>query len=138
MLHDSFLTANHQAVAALETPNAAARSNIYVVNAFRFKFRSAPDIIMVVGIAAVDDNVTGSKEWDYGSQRCIHRGCWHHQPDSAGCRKLTDEVSQRRCPFCDGSFFQKRLHGFRVAGITDNSMTCTNQPLRHEGAHAAE
>ena len=50
--------ADHQAVAALQTPNAAAGTYIDILNSLGRQFRAAPDVIDVVGIAAVDQDVT--------------------------------------------------------------------------------
>ena len=55
---DRFLvTADHQAVAALQTEDAAAGTNIDVVQALLPKLGGAAYIVAIVGVAAVDDDV---------------------------------------------------------------------------------
>src|SRR5262249_36359592 len=51
------LAADHQAVAALSSPDAAAGPDVHVVNALGGELPRAPDVVDVVGITAVDDDV---------------------------------------------------------------------------------
>ena len=53
-LNDRCLAADHHAVAALQSPDAAARADIDVVNSLRRELLSAPDVIHIIGVAAVD------------------------------------------------------------------------------------
>ena len=50
-------SADHHAVAALQAPDAAAGSDIDVVNAFDFKFLGAANVIFEIRVAAVDNGV---------------------------------------------------------------------------------
>ena len=59
VLHDLRLTAYHQAVAAIEPGNAAAGADVEIVKARRVQVPGAPDVVVVVGVAAVDDDVAG-------------------------------------------------------------------------------
>ena len=59
MLDDRNFAANHHAIAALQTPDAAARSHVDVVNFLRREFLGAPDIIDVVRIPAINEDVAG-------------------------------------------------------------------------------
>ena len=52
-----FFAANHLAIAAFESPNAAAGSYIDVMNSFLAEFICSPDVIYVIRIATVDKNV---------------------------------------------------------------------------------
>src|SRR5436309_1477039 len=72
MLDDLVLSTDHQAVAALESPNAAARANVNVVDVLSLELGGAPDIIAIVRVAAIDDDVARSEVWDNVGQRCIH------------------------------------------------------------------
>ena len=51
------LAADHQAVAALEAPDAAAGADVDVVDAALGQRGRARDVVAVVGVAAVDDDV---------------------------------------------------------------------------------
>ncbi len=54
-----FGTAEHHAVAALESPDAAAGADVNVVNAFVAEHLRAADVVFEIGIAAVDEDVAG-------------------------------------------------------------------------------
>ena len=49
--------ADHHAVAAFQSPDAAAGAHVHVVNPLRRKFPGAADVIHVVGIASIDKDV---------------------------------------------------------------------------------
>src|SRR5581483_1244666 len=51
--------ADHQAVAAVETEDAAARPAVDVVDASLGELLSPANVVAVVGVAAVDDHVAG-------------------------------------------------------------------------------
>src|SRR5690348_15877066 len=61
-LDDGFRAANHHAVAALEPPHAAAGADIDVVDAASFEGFSAPDVVLIKCIAAVDNNAIRRKQ----------------------------------------------------------------------------
>src|ERR1700720_4236289 len=54
MRHHLPLTADHLAVAALQAPDAAAGSDIHVVNSLGAQFPSIADIVYIIRVAAVD------------------------------------------------------------------------------------
>src|SRR5215469_961828 len=56
------LTADHQAVAPLESPDTPTRPNVEIMNTMLCEFGCAPDIIVVIRIATVNDDITGSEE----------------------------------------------------------------------------
>src|SRR5438046_12414 len=58
-LHRLVRATDHHAVAALETPHAAAGANIYIVDAPRRQFLGTPYVIDVVGVAAINQSVAG-------------------------------------------------------------------------------
>src|SRR6266436_2028630 len=59
---DFVLAANHLAVTTLESPHAAARPYVKVVDAMWFKHPGVPDIVVVVRVAAVNHNIIGSQQ----------------------------------------------------------------------------
>ena len=59
VVDDLLLAADHQAEAALEAPDAAARAAVDVVDALLAQRRRVPDVVDVVRVAAVDDDVAG-------------------------------------------------------------------------------
>src|SRR5689334_8779712 len=56
MLDHTFFPANHHAVASLQSPYAAARSHVHIMDALRRQFPGPPDVIHVIGISAVNEN----------------------------------------------------------------------------------
>ena len=56
---DRLFAADHQAVAALAAEDAAAGSHVDVMNPAALQFRGAADVVVIVGIAAIDDDVAG-------------------------------------------------------------------------------
>src|SRR5258708_3729137 len=61
MLHCARLAANHHAVASLQTPHTAAGAYVHVVNPFRRQFLRAANIIHIVGVAAINQDVSRFK-----------------------------------------------------------------------------
>ena len=59
MPHDRVLAADHVAVAALETPDAAADADIDIVQLLDLQLPRATDVVVIIGIAAVNDDVAG-------------------------------------------------------------------------------
>src|SRR6476646_9374936 len=57
LLNDFFRSADHHAVSALQTPNAAAGTDVHVMNAFVAEHFGAPNVVFEIRIAAVDQNV---------------------------------------------------------------------------------
>jgi hypothetical protein len=88
------LAADHQAVAAFASPDAAAGSDVDVVHAARGEFLCAPDVIDVVGIAAVDEDVTGRQQWQQVVDGAIDDRCGDHEPDGPWRRQLLHHVCE--------------------------------------------
>jgi len=57
VLDDRVLAADHQAIATIESGNAAAGADVHMVETLCAQGCRAAQVIMVVGIAAVDDHV---------------------------------------------------------------------------------
>ena len=51
------VAADHQAIAALQAPDAAAGAAVDVVDALGLQRLGPPDVVLVEGVAAVDDAV---------------------------------------------------------------------------------
>src|SRR5437899_6109116 len=86
------LAANHHAVAALQAPDAAAGADVDVVYALRREFFGAPDIVDIIGIASVDEDVTGLKRRHQVGDRLVHGSRRNHQPHRPGLLELLDEI----------------------------------------------
>ena len=59
MLEHGLLGADHHAVAALQAPHAAGSTHIDVVQALQLEGRGTADVVLVEGVAAIDDGVAG-------------------------------------------------------------------------------
>src|SRR4029450_7226929 len=55
--HHGRFAADHQAVAALEPPDAARRANVEVVKAFLLQGARTPDVVLPKAIAAMEDAI---------------------------------------------------------------------------------
>ena len=115
--YDRFLTADHQAVATLRPPDPAAGPDVHIVDALGFQFRGAANIIVVVGVAAVDHHVVTFEEWDEAHQCRIDHRRRHHHPGGAGLFQRLCELFERRRP--DRPFLDEGLYGFRLEVIND-------------------
>jgi hypothetical protein len=58
VLYDIVLAANHHAIASLQTPHAAARAHVHIVDSLWHKFLRAPDVVHVIRIAPIDEDVS--------------------------------------------------------------------------------
>src|SRR6266481_9643120 len=57
-LHHIGLAADHHAVTAFKTPDAAACPDINVVNTTRREFLRAPDVVYVIRVSSINDGIT--------------------------------------------------------------------------------
>ena len=133
---DGFLAADHQAVASLRAPDPAAGPDVHIMNALRFQFGGAADVIVVVGVAAIDDHVVAFEQRDEGLQRRIDHRRRHHHPDRARRFQLTREVFERCRP--DRPFFDDCLHGFRLEVVNDALVAGPHKTPHHVASHPAQ
>ncbi len=131
-----FLTADHQTVAPLRPPDPAAGPNVHVVDALSFQLGGAAEVIVVVGVAAVDDHVIAFEEGDKGVQRRIDHRRRHHHPDGPGFFQLMREVFERCRP--DRPLFDECLYGFRMKVVNDALVTGPLKAPHHVGPHPAQ
>ena len=92
--HDRLLAADHLAIAALLAPDAAADADIDIVQPLRPERLGAPDVVVIIGVAAVDDDVAAFEQRDELGENRVHDPGWDHEPDRSGLRKLRDEIMQ--------------------------------------------
>jgi len=135
-LHHGVLAADHQAISALAAPDAAAGSNIHVMDALAGKVLRAPDIVHVIGIAAVDDDVPGREVREHLIDGRVHGRGGDHQPHRPWRLELLHEIDDRRRADRVGSNQFLDLLGRPVEHHT--LMTTGQQPMDHVGAHTAE
>ena len=135
---DRFLgPANHHAVAALQSPHSAAGSYIDVMDAFPLEIFRPPHIVFEIGIAAIDDRVSGL----HVGGEFLHRGFGrasgrNHDPNRAWRRQLLDEIFQRRGT--RRAFAAQLLDSVGTQIGNHQRMSPAHQPPRHVRAHAAQ
>ena len=98
--------------------------------------RGARDVVVIVGIAAVDDGVTGLEQRCQRGDGVVDNGRGHHQADVAWRVERADERLLRAG--ADGPLLRQRCH--RVGGpvVDDTRVAAREQPPYHVAAHAAE
>jgi len=105
--HDVVFAADHHAVAAFQAPDAAAGSDVHVVDFLRRQLLRAPDVVDLIGIAVVDEDVARLQKFDQIGDAFIDHCGGNHQPQSPGLLQLLDQVGKRTCPdrFLGNQFF---------------------------------
>ena len=75
------------------------------------EFLRAPDVVDVIGIAAVNEDVARLQHGQQIGDRLIHHGGRDHQPDRARLRELLRQLGQRTG--AGGAVFDQLLHRSR-------------------------
>src|SRR5262249_55741213 len=92
---DIRFAADHEAVAAFASPDTAAGPDVDIVDAAIGKLFRAPNVVDVIGIAAVDEDVIGREMGLQVGNRVVHGRRRNHQPDRARSRELRHEIRER-------------------------------------------
>src|SRR4029450_3952302 len=88
--------ADHQTVTAFGAPDAAARAGVHVVETTGSELSRAPNIVLVVAVAAVDDRVARIEGRSDCLARFFSRGTrGHHNPPRARPVESTHEIVDR-------------------------------------------
>ena len=137
MIDGLLRAAGHQAVAAFDTPDAAGGAAIDVSNMLLGQFLGAADIILVKGIAAIDDYVIGLQQAPEMFDRLFSNlSGGQHNPD--GTRLVGERLHHlgERSGGC-GAFLRQRLARLGV-GVEHHTMVPRlHQAARDIAAHAA-
>src|ERR1019366_2157164 len=136
VLHGGVRAADHHAVPALQTPHAAAGTDVHVVYALGCERLCPADIVDVVGIAPVDEDVTGFKIGDDSGDGFVNHGRRDHQPNGARLAKLAREIFQRRGTY---SLFLHQLFHRLGEHIENHAFVARfHEPPHHVGAHSSQ
>ena len=103
------LATNHQAVTSLQSPDATARSYVHVMDSLRRELLGAPNIVDVIGIAAIDQDVVRLETRQELVDSFAHHRRRDHQPDRPGLREFPYEIAQRGGGNC--LLFSQLRHG---------------------------
>src|SRR5438132_871264 len=90
------LAPDHQAIAALQPPDAAAGPDVHVVDALLSELSRTPDVVDVIGITAVDEDVAGREMRNQFSDGRVHGRRRDHQPDGPRRLQLPHQIGDRR------------------------------------------
>ena len=99
VIHGRLLAADHHAIAALDAPDAAGRAAIDVANALLGQLLGAADVVLVEGVAAVDDDVVRLQQAAEMFDRLFGDPAGRqHQPNDARLLELADELLEIGAP----------------------------------------
>ena len=119
--------ADHQAVASLQAEDAAAGAAVDVEQPLLGHAGGPPDVVAVVGIAAVDDGVAFRQVRHELGERVVDGGRGHHEPDGPGRRQLFDEVLQRRRSGRQRAVGNEPLDRFLVARVAHHLVSAAQE-----------
>ena len=135
-LHGLGRPADHETIAALQTPNAAAGADIEVINSARGQFLRAANVVDVIGISAVDDAVVSLKSRCEFLHAALHSRGRNHEPGGARRSQPGDELFHRSR--ADRALLYQCLHILGVAIVDDAFVIVAEQAQNHVRAHPAE
>ena len=134
---DSFLvTADHHAVASLQPPDSAARSDVQIVNAGFFEMRAASAIVSEIGITTINNGVVRLEMTGKFIHDFVGDGCRDHDPGVSGSSQFRGKVRKRAST--DRSFARELLYRFWMRIEDDALVTMFHETPDHVGAHPAE
>jgi len=134
MFHHLGFAADHHAIAPLQAPDAAAGSDIHVMDALGCEFFGSPDVIHVIRVAAINEYVAWLQQQRELSNGFVHDGRRHHQPERPRLGEFLDEIGQRRGT---SRFLLNQLcDHFRGHVEDDAFMSCFEKAPHHIGAHS--
>ncbi len=130
------LAPDHHAVTSLQTPDTAAGSDVHVVDLFRRELFCAPYVIHVIGIAAVDEDVSRFEMGQEIGDSAVHDRCGHHQPHCSRLIELRREFLQ---PGTSDCFLPNQLVHCLRRHIEDDALAPSFQEAPHHVcAHASK
>src|SRR2546427_8280033 len=131
------VAADHEAVTALEPPDAAARADIDVVYPPLAERPAPAHVVLEVGVAAVDERVAGTEPpGEVHHDLLGRRTRRHHHPRDAGRRELRHEVVERHG--ADRALARELLDDLRVPRPRDDLVATPHEPTRHVPAHPSQ
>ena len=137
MVKGGFVAADHHAVAPVQTPNAPAGAHVDVADTFFGQRLGAAHIILVIGVAAIDDDVARLQQAGQGvNGRFSDGACGQHDPDGARFLQLTDEgghVFAGR-----GALGGELGYAFGIGVIHHAVMSIAHEPAHDIAAHAPQ
>ena len=137
VIHRLIRAAHHHAVALFQSPHTARGPAIDKVESFRFLGLGAPLRVLVVRVAAVDENIALLHQWLELRNRLVHRiARRHHQPYRARRLHALHQVFQRVHALRPVT--RQLLHHIGVEVEPHHRVAALAQPRRHVEAHLSQ
>src|SRR5262245_24466682 len=136
-LHHGIFAANHQAVAAFQSPHATRGADVEVGDAFAGKTAGAADVVLPMAVTTIDDAVAGLHEiadLADGLIRC--RAGRQHDPDHPRRGECLDQPGETRPRL--GPLAGEGPAVRRIEIVNHARMTLAQQPAHDIGTHASE
>jgi hypothetical protein len=103
---------------------------------FRSESGCAADIVMIVRVAAVNDDIAGRKARRQRLNLPVDQSGRNHKPHRSGLLQPQDQIFKGSG--ADSSFFDQSVHSARVYVIYDTLMPGPHDTPNHIGAHPAQ
>jgi len=136
MFDNVFLTADHQAIAAFQTPNATTGTDIDVVELFGSEVFGAGDVVLVAGVATVDQDIAGGHAAGQILDHGIHHRRRHHHPYRSRRGEFGNEVIH--VGSANSTFVCELFNNGCVLIEHNTLMSVFHQTTHHIGAHTAQ
>src|SRR5262245_59378238 len=136
-LDGGFRPADHQAIAAFEAPTAAAGAAIDVVDLLCLECAGATNVVLVEGVAAIDDAVARLQPSTERVGRRLRRfPSRHHHPDGTGLTEASTELGN--VAGAQDVVAGEGGNGSGVAVEHDTLVPPAHEPAYDIAAHATE
>src|SRR5262245_43487309 len=136
MLDHCILTTNHHAVTTLQAPDPTTCAHIDVMNSFGRKLLGAPDVIYVIGIAAVDENVIALEMGQEIGDGLIHDRGRDHQPNRPRLGQFFNKIAEGRRADC---LFLDQLLDCFLRPVEDHTLMASGEkPPHHVRSHSTK
>ena len=137
MLHHLGRSADHEAVAALRAPDAAAGAHVAVLDALFSQLFGAANVVNVIRVSAVDQDVALAQQLLEGLNLLVHHARRNHQPHRLRRLELVHKVLER------GALGRAKLgfdvgHRFRAHIEHHAAVTRLLEALDHIASHSSQ
>jgi hypothetical protein len=135
--HGLGVATDHHAIAALQAPDTARSADVDVVQAFFRQRLGTTDVILIEGVAAIDDGIARFEQGAQGVDGVFGRcACWQHDPDRSWLGQTGNQG--RQVGHAAGAFGGERIDKGCIAIVNNGGVPVEHQAPRDIAAHAAQ
>ena len=127
---------NHEAVTALEAPDATGRAGVDVVDAALAERLGSADVVVIVGVAPVDHGIVGREQRHEVAECRLDDSGRHHDPNRARLVQLANQLGKRAG--CRRARFDQILRRLWVDVEHHAFVAGPKKPTNHVGPHPSE